>query len=34
MNKLKAKFNNVFLQNYFNYKKNSQLLLKKFPLKS
>ena len=34
INKLKTKFNNLFLQNYFKYKKNSQLLLKKFPRKS
>ena len=34
INKLKAKFNNLFLQNDFKYKKNSQLLLKKFPRKS
>ena len=33
-NKLKAKFNYLFLQNDFKYKKNSQLLLKKFPRKS
>jgi len=31
MNKLKTKFNNLFLQNDFKYKKNLQLLLKKFP---
>ena len=30
-NKLKTKFNNLFLQNDFKYKNNSQLLLKKFP---
>ena len=34
INKLKTKFNNLFLQNDFKYKKNSQLLLKKFPHKS
>ena len=34
INKLKTKFNNLFLQNYFKYKKNSQLLLKKLPRKS
>ena len=34
INKLKTKFNNLFLQNDFKYKKNSQLLLKKFPRKS
>ena len=34
INKLKTKFNNRFLQNDFKYKKNSQLLLKKFPRKS
>ena len=34
INKLKTKFNNLFLQNYFKYKKNSQLLLKKLPSKS
>ena len=34
INKLKTKFHNLFLQNDFNYKKNSQLLLKKFPRKS
>ena len=34
INKPKAKFNYPFLQNYFKYKKNSQLLLKKFPRKS
>ena len=32
--KLKTKFNNLFLQNDFKYKNNSQLLLKKFPRKS
>ena len=32
--KLKTKFNNLFLQNDFKYKNNSQLLLKKFPSKS
>ena len=32
--KLKTKFNNLFLQNDFKYKKNSQLLLKKLPRKS
>ena len=31
MNKLKTKFNNLFLRNDFQYKKNLQLLLKKFP---
>ena len=31
MNKLKTKFNNLFLRNNFQYKKNLQLLLKKFP---
>ena len=31
INKLKTKFNNLVLQNDFEYKKNSQLLLKKFP---
>ena len=31
INKLKTKFNNLALQNDFEYKKNSQLLLKKFP---
>ena len=31
INKLKAKFNNLFVQNDFKYKKNAQLLLKKFP---
>ena len=34
INKLKTKFNYLFLQNDFKYKKNSQLLLKKFPRKS
>ena len=34
INKLKARFNNLFLQNYFKYKKNSQLLLKKFPTRT
>ena len=35
INKLKTKFNSfLFLQNGFKYKKNSQLLLKKFPRKS
>ena len=34
INKLKTKFNNLFLQNYFKYKKNSQLLSKKLPRKS
>ena len=34
INKLKTKFNNLFLQNDFKYKNNSQLLLKKFPHKS
>ena len=34
MNKLKTKSNNIFLQNDFKYKKNSQLLLRKFPRKS
>ena len=34
INKLKTKFNNLFLQNDFKYKKNSRLLLKKFPRKS
>ena len=34
INKLKTKFNNLFLQNDFKYKKNSQLLLKKFRRKS
>ena len=34
INKMKTKFNNLFLQNDFKYKKNSQLLLKKFPRKS
>ena len=34
INKLKTKFNNRFLQNDFKYKKNSLLLLKKFPHKS
>ena len=34
INKLKTKFNNPFLYNDFKYKKNSQLLLKKFPRKS
>ena len=34
INKLKIKFNNLFLQNDFKYKNNSQLLLRKFPLKS
>ena len=34
INKLKTKFNNLFLQNDFKYKKNSQLFLKKFPHKS
>ena len=33
-NKLKTKFNNLFLQNDFKYQKNSQLLLKKLPRKS
>ena len=33
INKIKTKFNNLFLQNDFKYKKNSQLLLKKFPRK-
>ena len=34
INKLKTKLNNLFLQNYFKYKKNSQLLSKKLPRKS
>ena len=34
INKLKTKFNNLFLQNDFKYKKNSQLLLKKFPARA
>ena len=34
INKLKTKFNNLFLQNDFKCKKNSQLLLKKLPHKS
>ena len=34
INKLKTKFNNLFLQNDFKYKKNSRLLLKKFPRQS
>ena len=34
MNKLKTKFNDLFLQNDFKYKKNSQLFLKKVPRKS
>ena len=34
INKLKTKFNNLFLENDFKYKKNSRLLLKKFPRKS
>ena len=34
INKLKTKFSNLFLPNDFKYKKNSQLLLKKFPHKS
>ena len=34
INKLKTKCNNLFLQNDFKYKNNSQLLLKKFPHKS
>ena len=34
INKLKTKFNNIFLQNDFKYKKNPQFLLKKFPRKS
>ena len=34
INKLKTKFNNLFLQNDFKYEKNSQLFLKKFPRKS
>ena len=35
INKLKTEFNSVFfLQNGFKYKKNSQLLLKKFHRKS
>ena len=34
INKLKTKFKNLFLQNDFKYKKNSQLLLKEFPRKS
>ena len=34
INKLKTKFNNIFLQNDFEYKNNSQLLLKKFSRKS
>ena len=34
INKLKTKFNDLFLYNDFKYKKNSQLLLKKFPRKS
>ena len=34
INKLKTKFDNLFLQNNFKYIKNSQLLLKKFPRKS
>ena len=33
INKLKTKFKS-FLQNYFKYKKNSQLLLKKFPARA
>ena len=31
MNKLKTKFNNLFLENDFKYKKTSQLLLKTYP---
>ena len=34
INKLKTKFNSLFLQNDFKYKKDSPLLLKKFPRKS
>ena len=34
INKLKTKFSNLFLQNDFKYKKNSQLLLRKFSRKS
>ena len=34
INKLKTKFNNIFLQNDFEYKNNSQVLLKKFSRKS
>ena len=34
INKLKTKFNNLFLYNDFKYNKNSQLLLKKFARKS
>ena len=34
INKPKTKFNNLFLQDDFIYKKNSQLLLKKFSRKS
>ena len=33
ISKIKTKFNNLFLQNDFKYKKNSQLFLKKFPRK-
>ena len=33
-NKLKTKFNNLFLHNDFKYEKNSQLLVKKFSRKS
>ena len=34
ISKIKTKFNNLFLQNDFKYKKNSQRLLKKFLRKS
>ena len=34
INKLKTKFNNLFLQNDFKYKKNSRLLLKNFPARA
>ena len=34
INKLKTRFNNLFLQNDFKYKKKSLLLLTKFPRKS
>ena len=34
INKYKTKFNDLFLQNDFKYKKNSQLLLKKVPRKN
>ena len=34
INKLKTKFNNLFLQNDLKYKNNSQILSKKFPARA